>query len=212
MIISYLGKQFFKIQQGELVFAFNPINKSSKLPIKPASFGADVVFVTTNHPDYNGIDTVSYGDKTPFVVDGPGEYEIKELFIKGQVSVSNIDKKEYVNTVFSFAVDGIRICFLGAISDDTISMSARETLGSADIIFVPIGGEGLISPLPAYKLAMSFDPKIIIPMDYGADMEKDALKTFVSEAGKEKIEAVSKLTIKKKDLEGKEGEVVVLSI
>jgi hypothetical protein len=31
MIITYLGKQFFKIGQGDLTVVFNPISKDSKL-------------------------------------------------------------------------------------------------------------------------------------------------------------------------------------
>ncbi|MEJ0002234.1 MAG: hypothetical protein WDN09_03625 [bacterium] len=30
MIITYFGKQFFKVAQGEMVIAFNPVSKSSK--------------------------------------------------------------------------------------------------------------------------------------------------------------------------------------
>jgi hypothetical protein len=55
MIITYFGKQFFKIQQGDMVLAFNPVSKSSKTDIS-AHFGADIALQTTNHPDYNGIE------------------------------------------------------------------------------------------------------------------------------------------------------------
>jgi hypothetical protein len=37
-----------------------------------------------------------------------------------------------------------------------------------------------------------------------------ALKQFLKEGGEEKLEAIDKLVIKKKDLEGKEGDIVVL--
>jgi superfamily II helicase len=40
--------------------------------------------------------------------------------------------------------------------------------------------------------------------------DKNALKTFLKEEGSEDVKPVEKLTLKKKDLEGKEGEVVVL--
>jgi flavorubredoxin len=38
------------------------------------------------------------------------------------------------------------------------------------------------------------------------------LKTFLKEMGEEKADVVEKLTLKRKDLEGKEGEVVVLKL
>ena len=73
MIITYLGAEFFKVQFGDITLAFNPISKDSKL--KPSRFGADIVFVSTYHEDFNGIDQVTHGDKKPFVIAGPGEYE-----------------------------------------------------------------------------------------------------------------------------------------
>ncbi len=80
MIITYFGKQFFKIQKGEIVLSFNPVSKSSKSGIN-AHFGADVALVTTNHPDYNGIEQLTHGERVPFAITGPGDYEIKEIFI-----------------------------------------------------------------------------------------------------------------------------------
>ncbi|KKR65419.1 MAG: hypothetical protein UU06_C0019G0014, partial [Parcubacteria group bacterium GW2011_GWB1_40_5] len=49
-----------------------------------------------------------------------------------------------------------------------------------------------------------------IPSHHGDVGVNNSLKMFLKEAGEEGIKPVDKLTIKKKDLEGKEGEVVVL--
>jgi hypothetical protein len=43
------------------------------------------------------------------------------------------------------------------------------------------------------------------------DYDQNTLKLFLKEMGEEKLEALDKLTLKKKDLEGKEGEVIILS-
>src|SRR6185369_793877 len=112
MIITYFGKQFFKIQQGEIVLSFNPVSKSSKSGIN-AHFGADIALVTTNHPDYNGLEQLSHGERSPFSVVGPGDYEVKKIFIKGILSEAQISGKKYINTIYSLAVDNINIVFLG---------------------------------------------------------------------------------------------------
>lgn len=205
MIITYFGKQFFKITQGELVIAFNPVSKNSKSEIG-AHFGADIALITTNHPDYNGIDQLSHGERAPFIVTGPGDYEVKEIFIKGVMSEATLANKNYINTIYSLSIDNINIAFLGALSNPEISKEARESVGEPDILFVPVGGNGLLDTKQSAKLALSFEPKMIIPMDY----DSASLKAFLKEIGDEKAEAVDKLTIKRKDLEGKEGEVVVL--
>ena len=205
MIITYFGKQFFKIGQGDMVLAFNPVSKSSKTGIS-AHFGTDIALQTTNHPDYNGIEQLSHGEREPFVITGPGDYEIKEIFIKGVLSNASIDNKKYVNTIYIFTLDNISIAFLGALGDAELSKDSREAVNSPDILFIPIGGKGLLDAKNAAKLASSFESKLIIPMDY----DESALKAFLKEMGEEKAEVVDKLTLKKKDLDEKEGEVVVL--
>ena len=205
MIITYFGKQFFKIQQGETVLSFNPVSKSSKTGIS-AHFGADIALSTTNHPDYNGLEQLSHGDRTPFAVTGPGDYEIKEIFIKGALSHTIIDGKKYINTVFILSVDNINIVFLGALSSLELGKEALEAINNPDILFMPVGGDGLLDAKTSAKLASSLEPKMIIPMDY----DDKSLKAFLKEIGEEKAEVVEKLTLKSKDLEGKEGEVVVL--
>ena len=205
MIITYFGKQFFKIQQGEMVLAFNPVNKSSKSNIT-AHFGADIAMLTTNHPDYNGIEQLSHGEREPFVVSGPGDYEVKEIFIKGVLAEALIDAKKYINTIYLFSVDDINIAFLGALSNAEFSKESREAINSPDIVFIPIGGKGMLDAKSAAKLASSLEPKLIIPMDY----DEGTLKAFLKELGEEKAETVEKLTLKKKDLDNKEGEVIVL--
>lgn len=216
MIITYFGKQFFKIQQGETVLSFNPISKQSKSSKTGmgAHFGADIALVTTNHPDYNGLEQLSHGERTPFVITGPGDYEVKEIFIKGVLGDTLLAdpakdgaSKKYINTIYVFSIDNINIVFLGALSNGEISKEAREAINSPDILFIPVGGKGLLDAKSAAKLASSFEPKMIIPMDY----DDASLKAFLKETGEEKAEVVDKLTLKLKDLEGKEGEVVVLS-
>ena len=78
-----------------------------------------------------------------------------------------------------------------------------------DILFVPVGGDGVLTPAQAYKIAVSIGPKIIIPVHYGDIGSTDALKAFLKEAG-ENPKPEAKLTLKKKDLEGKDADVVVL--
>lgn len=44
------------------------------------------------------------------------------------------------------------------------------------------------------------------------DFDDATLKSFLKEMGDEKAEVTEKLTLKRKDLDGKEGEVIVLKV
>ena len=207
MIATYLGAEFFKLQHGETVVAFNPPSKESKL--KSSRFGADVVFVTLHDSDMNGSDTLGFGDRQGFLVDGPGEYEVKGIFINGFISESMYGGKKRINTIYRLTLDGMEICFLGALSGE-IDKKIIEDLDTVDILFVPIGGEGVLDPASAYKTVLQLEPKIVIPMHYGEIGGGDALKRFLKEGGSEKAQHVEKLTVKKKDIEGKEAEIIVI--
>ncbi len=208
MIITYFGKQYCKLTLGDLTIAINPPAKDSKSMPKPPRFGADIALITTRHPDYNGADTVTLGDKEPFVIDGPGSYEVKGCFITGAKSTVSIAGKEYINTVYGFELDGIKIAVLGALADTaTLSPEAKEIAGASDMLFIPVGGGDVFDSAKAYKAATTFSPNVIIPLDADDAM----LKKFLKEGGQEKNEIGDKATLKRKDLDGKENFIIPLA-
>jgi hypothetical protein len=210
MIISYQGIESLKIQFGDTVVAYNPVSKDSKF--KSVKYGADIVLVSLNNPDFNGIEQAARGDKEPFAITGPGEYEIGGIFIRGFLSKSKYGGEEKINTIYLMNLEGMNLCFLGALgSADSIDSETKEALDDVDILFVPIGGSGVLDPAEAYKIAVKLEPKIIIPIHYGDELNKNALKTFLKEGGEEDVKPTDKLTVKRKDLEGREGDIVVLN-
>lgn len=207
MIITHYGRQHFKLQVGDLTVAINPVSKEGKG--KVSKYGADVTLITTNHPDYNGVEQTEMGSKTPFVIRGAGEYEVQNIFFKGFATEVTLkeNKKDtkYQNTSYVFTIDGIRVTFLGALSE-MLKPEHKEIIDETDVLFVPVGEDGfLLNAYDAYKLAVSLEPKLVIPMDYN----EQTLPIFLKEAGNDKVDPVEKLTIKKKDIEGKLGEVVL---
>ena len=205
MVISYAGGQCFKVSQGDLTLSFNPPAKGSSLA--SAKFGADIALVSLNHADFNGVENAAFGERQPFVIEGPGEYEIKEVAVRGFATQATYDKKQTINTIYSVMLEGMNLCFLGALGNAELPAAAKAELDDIDVLFLPVGGSDVLGHAPAYKLAVQLEPKVIVPMHYDAA----ALKAFLKEAGAEGTKAEEKLTIKKKDLEGKEAEVVVLS-
>ena len=208
MIVTYYGKQFFKIQLGDRTIAYNPIGKDSKF--KGSRFGADIVLSSLRHPDFNGADQCVYGDREPFVISGPGEYEVGGIFIKGFGVPTTYGKEQKLNTVYSMMFEGINLCLLGSLpTPDALSNEVKEGLGEIDVLFTPIGGGETLTPSGAYKLTLALEAKIVIPMDYDGD--KKIIDALIKESG-ENAETVDKFTFKKKDLEGKEGGVVILNV
>ncbi len=207
MIITYHGAGFIKLVSGDLTVAFNPVGKESDF--KETKFGADLAFVSLHHNDCNGIQSVSRSGKRLFVIDGPGEYEYKGVFAKGIGVTGVYDEKESINTIYSLYIEDVHIVNLGVLSDDKLGGRVFDGIDDdIDILFVPVGAGGTLDPASANKLANSLEAKIIVPTFYN----EDTLNVFLKEAGAEDVELSDKLVLRKKDLENKSGEVIVLKV
>ncbi len=185
-----------KCQVADEVVAFNPIGKESGQ--KVTRFGADLVLVSLSDSAYNGTEAMALGSKTPLVLDGPGEYEARGIFIRGVGSPGPNGK---INTVYSVLFDGIRLMHLGAITGP-LSDDNKEKLGETDILFVPLGFPA------AAGLATELAAKLTVPVDYDDDKQ---LEKFLKEVGAPSAERLDRLTIKKKDLIDKEAVTMVIN-
>lgn len=212
MVITHHGGQCFKVTLGDLTVVFDPIAKGATLP--SVRFGADIALVSRNHPDMNGIEEVTYGEKTPFAITGPGEYERQGVIIQGFLSHSayglSKGQAEAVNTVYLVELEDMTLVHLGALADKELSKEARESIDEIDVLFVPIGGEGVLTPAAAHELVVSLEPKIVVPMHYNGIGQPKSLEAFLKASGNNG-EKVDKLTLKKKDLVGLDGRILVLS-
>ena len=216
MVITHHGGQCFKVTFGDLTLVFDPPSKKGSL--SPVRFGADIVLVSRNHGDMNGVDEVSSGSNSPFVVSGPGEYEHSGVTIQGFLTKSEFpastrastEERKYVNTVYAVTLEGMTLLHLGALHDPMLSQDAREAIDDIDILFLPIGGEGVLDAHQAAKLAVTLEPHIIIPMHWSGMGEAKALETYLKEEGGE-AEKVDKLTLKKKDVADKNGAIIVIN-
>jgi len=212
MVISHHVGQCFKVTFGDLTLVFDPISKKGTLPA--ARFGADIALVSRDHADMNGIEEVTYGEKKPFAIVGPGEYERQGVTIQGFLSSSKYGlakgQESAVNTIYAVELEDMTLVHLGALADTELSKDAREGIGEIDVLFVPIGGGGVLSSAKAHELAVSLEPTIIVPMHWSGMGDTKALDTFLKEAGNGS-EKVDKLTLKKKDLVGRDGSILVIT-
>jgi L-ascorbate metabolism protein UlaG (beta-lactamase superfamily) len=214
MVITHHGGQCFKVTFGDLTLAFDPVSKKGTLPA--VKFGSDIALISRNHPNLNGVEEVTYGEKEPFVINGPGEYERGGLTVQGFLTKSKYGlgsgEEEAMNTVYAVDLEGMTLVHLGALSDKKgLPQEAREVLDDIDVLFVPVGGEGVLSPSDAHELAVSLEPHIIVPMHWSGMGSAKALDTFLKEEGG-KTEKTDKLTLKKKDALAHDSDIIVITL
>jgi L-ascorbate metabolism protein UlaG (beta-lactamase superfamily) len=205
MIITHHGGQCFKVSFGDTTLAFDPIAKKSKLDT--VKFGADVALVSLNHPNFNGTEQVAHGSKQPFIVNGPGEYEIGDVTVRGWGVRTTYDKVERYNTIYQVQLEGMNLIFLGALNDPDIEARILGEFGDVDVLFVPIGGGDVLEVPQATKFATKLEAKVIIPMHY----DTQSLDAFLKEEGASNGTPQEKLTLKRKDLLTASGDIIVLA-
>ncbi|HVU75511.1 MAG TPA: MBL fold metallo-hydrolase [Candidatus Paceibacterota bacterium] len=205
MILSFHEGACVKATAGDTTIVFGPVSKASK-HFKPVNFGADVAFVSLNDPDMNGAEEAGRGDRQPFVVTGPGEYEVKDITATGHAAGSSYGGEPRTNTIYMVHFDGLTVLYAGALGDIESASDVME-MDSPDVLILPVGGNGAMTPSDAAKFAVKMEAKMIIPTLY----DDKSLKQFLKEASAEGVKPVEKLTLKPRDVVGKQNEVVVLA-
>ena len=72
------------------------------------------------------------------------------------------------NTLFTFTVDDIKICFMGDLGH-MLSAEQVEAVGPLDLLLLPVGGTFTVDAEVAAELAEALSPKLVIPMHYKTD-------------------------------------------
>jgi len=211
MKITWYGHSCFKIATNNTIIVIDPFGKD--IGLKPIRCEADIVTVSQEHYDHNNISILR---GSPFIINEPGEYELKGIAIRGINSFH--DKKEGkergLNTLFVIEAEGIRICHLGDFGQKELTSEQLESLGDVDILLIPVGGIYTIDGEEAVKIINQIEPKIVIPMHYkipNLAIKLQGVDNFLKEIGREK-QVVERLVIKKKDLPKEEMRVVVMKI
>lgn len=216
MNIQYYGQSCFKITTKpngrateDINVFFDPFDKT--IGLRPPQGQADIVFVSHDHHDHNNVEALK-GE--PTVINTPGEYAVKGINVIGIDSFH--DKKEGQirgkNTIFILETEGLKLCHLGDLGTD-LTPEQIEKIGDIDILFIPIGGKDYtIDGKKAAEIVREIEPNITIPMHYkinGLNLDFDNEKKFCAETDCPS-QKVSKINIKKKDLEGKNSEIILM--
>jgi len=205
MTISWFGLSSFKITGKDITIITDPFGKTTGL--SSVRGAADVVI--TSNPDLDWCNNFSSVSGNPFIINGPGEYDIKGAFIIG---TPGENKDLGAITIYSIELEGIRIAFLGPIKQTQLTDQQKETLEGSDIVLVPVGGKQILDFEIGAKIATKLEPFIVIPHSYkipGLELNLDKLDKFLQEMGG-KSQEDEKLTIKKKDLIGEQTTLMIL--
>lgn len=216
MNIQYYGDFCFKITTkpngratGDVVLVTDVPEKSTGLRAPQGE--AQIVILSHQERDAPELGLIK-GE--PLVLVDPGEYSVKGVTLVGLPSFRDTEQGVVrgKNTIFLVESEEMRLCFLGALGHQ-LEPSIIEKLGDIDLLFIPAGGTDTISFDVLDELIRKIEPKVIIPMHYripGMKTDCHDVKKFCDTVGNCPDETLARYSIKKKDIEGRMMEVVLL--
>lgn len=199
MEIRFLGHSCFQIKGRKAIAVTDPYDTSCGLKLPKVS--ADIVTVSHGHGDHNNVAAVSGTTrrKKPFVVVGPGEYEIAGVSIFGLPSFHDDVKgeKRGKNTIYIIEMDNLRLGHLGDLGE-LLSAQQLEEMNGLDLLFIPVGGVYTINAHQAVGVVAKIQPKIVIPMHYQLpklNLKLAPVDDFLKAIGGEGLKPVNKLVV-----------------
>jgi L-ascorbate metabolism protein UlaG (beta-lactamase superfamily) len=152
-------------------------------------------------------------DGSPRAISGPGEYEIKGVFITGVGTYRDAQsgKERGRNTVYVIELEDLRVCHLGELGH-ILSSDQLEEIGTVDVLCVPVGGAPGISSAQAAEVISQLEPSMILPMDWTRPDDSQVTASFdkfCHEMGIKEVDPQPRLNVSKSSLPA-EAQVVVL--
>ena len=109
-----------------------------------------------------------------FVIDGPGEYERKNVFVEAPFELP----------VYKILAEDVAILYPGKTKK--ISDKQIESLDGIDLLFLPAGDNDSMNLKDALELSATLEPGVIIPMLYSdiSALKKEGLEGETAKSAK----------------------------
>jgi L-ascorbate metabolism protein UlaG (beta-lactamase superfamily) len=193
MDVEFKGANCLVINAKKTTIIVDP--KLSGLGISDQAEKASVQLLT--QPEFK----VSTGGQA-LVIDGPGEYEVDNVSIKGIAARGYMDTKTdpLRATIYRIETADVSLGILGHIQPD-LSDEQLEAIGIVDVLAIPVGGNGYtLDATGAIQLIRKIEPKAVVPTHYAEKglaypVPQRELDVFLNELGAVN-EETSKLKLK----------------
>jgi L-ascorbate metabolism protein UlaG (beta-lactamase superfamily) len=192
--VQWYGRTCIRLRGRDAVVVADPYQSI----VGPTGRGITGDIVTFSHPDDSPLPKAkgkpSRDGRTllpsslddAFVLDGPGEYEVKHVLVTGVRTYRDDDqgRDRGRQTAFVVELDGIHTIHLGEIGH-LLTEERLADIGPVDVACVPVGGP--LTPTKAAELIAQLDAKIVVPMPVVDDgpAADESMAKFLHEMGAE---------------------------
>ena len=194
MDISWLGHACFRLRGRAAAVVTDPFPPA--LGVRLPRIEADLVTISHDHPNHAHPQIVQ-GE--PFVIQGPGEYEVAGVTVLGLATYHDAASgaERGRNTVYVIEVDDVRVCHLGDLGH-RLADQDLEAIGTVDVVLAPVGGGAALDGAAAAEVVRQLEPRLVIPMHFKQAALKTALEPaerFLKEMGAEALEPINRINV-----------------
>jgi L-ascorbate metabolism protein UlaG (beta-lactamase superfamily) len=179
MELTWYGMSCFRMaERGLSTVVTDPYGDHLGLP--SLKLKGDLVTVSHNAVGHNYVEAVN---GRQHVFNGPGEYEVGNVFITG-ISTA-VDAQSAPNILYLFDFNGLTIAHLGDMQK-VPTQTQIEALELINILLLPVGGGNGLNASQAAELVSMLEPNVVIPMHYrlpGLNLPLEGVERFLKEMG-----------------------------
>ena len=175
MQIQWFGQSAFRLAADSATVVVDPLGDVSAMAARGGlrleypqieGVSADLVLVTHEHRDHNGVDRID-GDPTVLrSTAGRLQSPIGEVLAVASEHDDEAGTSRGPNTIFVFELDGARVAHFGDFGQRALRDEQAAAIGAVDLLFVPVGGSATIDAEQAAAVVERLGPRWIVPMHY----------------------------------------------
>jgi L-ascorbate metabolism protein UlaG (beta-lactamase superfamily) len=174
MRVDWYGQAAFRLSGREGTVFIDPIGDTSGLAgrgitldyPKPVGIDADLVLVTHEHADHNGVETIGGEPAVLRSTAGRLDSPIGEVLAVASEHDEAAGTERGPNTIFVFALDGVRTAHFGDFGQRALRDEQAAAIGQVDLVFLPVGAGPTIGAEQAAAIIERLGPRWVVPMHY----------------------------------------------
>jgi L-ascorbate metabolism protein UlaG (beta-lactamase superfamily) len=218
MRLTWFGQSAFHLvgEQGSVFI--DPFGDMSGAAARGIEFGyppiggvtADVLLVTHEHGDHNGVTAIGGSPATVRATAGTHDSSLGQIIGIASEHDPAAGTQRGPNTIFAFTLDGHRVVHFGDFGQTSLRREQADAIGNPDLLFLPVGGGPTIGAGEAWEIVDRLRPRWVVPMHYrtGRVNFLEPLDAFLETA--EHVHSVDSPTLDTADLPSDRSPLVVV--
>jgi L-ascorbate metabolism protein UlaG (beta-lactamase superfamily) len=174
MQVEWYGQSAFRLSADGTTVAIDPFGDVSRLTSRGirfeyppiANLTADLVLVTHEHSDHNGVEASAGAPAVLRSTAGRLDSPIGEVLAVASEHDPAAGTERGPNTVFAFELEGTRVCHFGDFGQQALREEQARAIGPVDLLFIPVGGGPTIDAVQAGEIVARLAPRWVVPMHY----------------------------------------------